>query len=43
VRWEDSGQVSELFPGSDAYVRHLEHRRPARSEPPKRGRGGKRD
>jgi hypothetical protein len=23
VRWEDSGQVSELFPGSDAYVRRL--------------------
>ena len=42
VRWEDSGQVSELFPGSDAYVRHLEHRRQARSGPSKQGRGGKR-
>jgi hypothetical protein len=42
VRWEDSGQVSELFPGSDAYVRHLEHRRQAGSEPPQRGRRRKR-
>ncbi|MGH2984580.1 MAG: DUF1918 domain-containing protein [Solirubrobacterales bacterium] len=27
VRWEDDGHVSELFPGSDAHVRHLEHKR----------------
>ena len=42
VRWEDSGQVSELFPGSDAYVRHLEHRPAARSKPQKADRGRKR-
>jgi hypothetical protein len=24
VRWDD-GHVSEVFPGSDASVRHLEH------------------
>lgn len=42
VRWEDSGEVSELFPGSDAYVRHLEHKGQAASKAPRRGRGGKR-
>jgi Domain of unknown function (DUF1918) len=31
VRWEDDGHVSELFPGPDAYVRHLEHRRKRRA------------
>ena len=25
VRWEQDGHVSQLYPGSDAYVRHLEH------------------
>jgi hypothetical protein len=25
VRWEDDGRVSEVFPGSDAHVRHFEH------------------
>jgi Domain of unknown function (DUF1918) len=37
VRWEDSGQVSELFPGSDAYVKHLEHKREAGSKRSRRG------
>ena len=38
VRWEDSGRVSRLYPGSDAYVQHFEHGqdRPARRAP--RGR-----
>jgi len=27
VRWDDDGTVSECFPGSDAYVDHLEHER----------------
>jgi uncharacterized protein DUF1918 len=26
VRWSDDGRVSRIFPGSDAYVEHLEHR-----------------
>lgn len=25
VRWSEDGHVSELFPGSDAYVDHLHH------------------
>lgn len=33
VRWEDSGEVTELFPGSDASVRHLEHRRQSDAKP----------
>lgn len=38
VRWEDDGHVSELFPGSDAYVRHLEHKREkGRSKPAPEG------
>ncbi len=28
VRWEDTGHVSELYPGSDAHVQHLEHDAP---------------
>ncbi len=27
VRWEEDGHVSLLFPGSDASVEHIEHRR----------------
>ena len=27
VRWEDDGHESILFPGSDAHVEHLPHRR----------------
>jgi Domain of unknown function (DUF1918) len=23
VRWQDDGHISEIFPGSDAYVEHL--------------------
>ena len=26
VRWEDDGRVSRLYPGSDAYVQHFDHR-----------------
>lgn len=35
VRWEDNGQVSRSYPGSDAYVQHFEHGRAtaARAEP----------
>ena len=25
VRWDEDGHQSLFFPGSDAYVRHLEH------------------
>ena len=26
VRWEEDGHVSRLYPGTDAYVQHFEHR-----------------
>jgi uncharacterized protein DUF1918 len=26
VRWEDDGRVSRIYPSSDAYVDHFEHR-----------------
>ena len=25
VRWEDDGHTSRLYPGTDAYVQHLDH------------------
>ena len=28
VRWEDTGHVSHLYPSSDAYVQHSEHKKP---------------
>jgi hypothetical protein len=31
VRWEDDGHESVLFPGSDAHVEHLPHRRKKRT------------
>ena len=31
VRWEEDGHVSELYPGSDAYVQHFEHEKPRRT------------
>jgi hypothetical protein len=27
VRWSDDGRISEIFPGSDAYVEHFANRR----------------
>ncbi|MBN3929605.1 DUF1918 domain-containing protein [Streptomyces verrucosisporus] len=27
VRWSDTGRVSLVFPGPDAHVRHLHHRK----------------
>ena len=26
VRWEDDGRVSRLYPSSDAYIEHFEHK-----------------
>jgi hypothetical protein len=37
VRWADDGRVSRLYPSSDAYVQHFEHKRPTRKSG-KRGR-----
>jgi hypothetical protein len=31
VRWSDSGREATLFPGSDAFIEHLPHRRKKRS------------
>ena len=33
VRWEDDGHVSQLYPGSDAYVDHLHASREAAANP----------
>ncbi|MDT0469508.1 pyridoxamine 5'-phosphate oxidase family protein [Streptomyces gibsoniae] len=35
VRWSDTGEVTLVFPGSDAHVRHLEHE-PGRGHVPSR-------
>jgi len=31
VRWSDSGEETLLFPGADASVEHLAHRKPTRA------------
>jgi hypothetical protein len=28
VRWDDTGHVSRFYPGSGAYIQHVEHERP---------------
>ncbi len=39
VRWTDDGHVSRVYPGSDAFVEHLEERpRPRRTRRPPKDR-----
>ncbi|MGW3494791.1 pyridoxamine 5'-phosphate oxidase family protein [Streptomyces sp. NPDC001020] len=39
VRWSDTGEVTLVFPGPDAHVRHLEHEAGRRHAPPRPGLG----
>lgn len=39
VRWSDTDEVTLVFPGPDAHIRHLEHEQPGTAPSPRRTPG----